>query len=132
MPGRRFIAMSASGLMAAGLTFLGPAGSSLAATDSPNALSQCPSGYFCLWSGTNYDGDLVFMARGTGVWFHLPAFGVTSFHSLYNHRSDRIFLHASGTGAPEQCYNAGDQARNFGPWYSTAQDVYLATTNNKC
>ncbi|MFF5446405.1 peptidase inhibitor family I36 protein [Streptomyces sp. NPDC012888] len=52
---RKFAAVT-GGMMLTGSLLAGTAGTAGAAPAAPQAPSDCPSGYFCVWSGQNYTG----------------------------------------------------------------------------
>ncbi|MFD8655096.1 peptidase inhibitor family I36 protein [Streptomyces mirabilis] len=61
----------------------GSAGAASAAEATPHAASDCPSGYFCVWSGQNYTGHRQQVA---GPNPDLTQFSVfQDFMSWYNH-----------------------------------------------
>lgn len=109
-------------LVAVGLTF----------TSSPPAeaaLSDCPSGNLCLWSGTNYTGTLK----------KIPTSGAYSsttlptIRSYYNKRSYRslLFSGASGTGS-SLCIPSNTASPNLSGWATSAKSAYLSATVTFC
>jgi hypothetical protein len=103
---------------------IGPANGEQAST---NSISQCPSGYMCLWSGTNYTGTLQkFSATGS-----YKAITLSVVNSVYNRRSDRTYLHEQSNGSGTYaCYNPGNRSSNVGGWLEDAEAVYLSTATN--
>lgn len=91
------------------------------------ALSDCPSGYMCVWSGTNYSGSLQkFSATSQRLTISL-----LSVDSYYNNRTRRTYYtqYANGTGN-SSCLSAGTRAADLSGWKNTAKGVYLSTTTS--
>ncbi|GAA3525141.1 hypothetical protein GCM10022234_22620 [Aeromicrobium panaciterrae] len=88
-------------------------------------IGQCPSGYFCVWSGTNFTGTI----WKTNTTSSYKSIGPSTIHSLYNNRTKRSTLYElSGGGGLSDCYNAGEQYSSLSGWRITANSVYLSTT----
>ena len=97
------------------------------ATASTDSLSQCPSGYMCVWSGTNYSGTMQkFSATGS-----YKAITLSSIQSAYNHRSYRSYVHEQSDGSGVfACFNPGNRNSNLSGWLENAEAVYLSTATN--
>ncbi len=109
-------------VIATGLTFGG-------SVPANAALADCPSGYLCLWSGTNYSGTLKKISTsGSYVSTTLP-----TIRSYYNKRSNRSVLYSgsSGTGS-NICISSNTASSNVTGWPSTAKSAYLSTTVPFC
>lgn len=92
------------------------------------SIGQCPSGYFCVWSGTSFTGSI----WKTNVTSSYRSIGLSTIRSLYNHRTKRTFFYElSGGGGLSDCYNPGDQYASLTGWRTTANSVYLST-NTLC
>ncbi|MFE9172507.1 peptidase inhibitor family I36 protein [Streptomyces kebangsaanensis] len=79
---RKFAAV-AGGVVLTGGLLAGSAGAVSAAEAAPQAASDCPSGWFCVWSGKNYTGH---MQKVAGTNADLTKFAVfQDFKSWYNH-----------------------------------------------
>ncbi|GHE75167.1 peptidase inhibitor family I36 protein [Streptomyces cellulosae] len=79
----RKLAVLATGVAMTGGLLAGGAGSAGAAPAAPSAASDCPSGWFCVWSGQNYTGR---MQKVAGTNKDLTQFVVfQNFKSWYNH-----------------------------------------------
>lgn len=91
------------------------------------ALSQCPSGYMCLWTGPNYDGTIK-KVSATGSY---KSIGFKTVGSYYNNRSKRTWLHATSDGSGTYgCLQPGARAVALSGWQSKAKAVYLATVTD--
>lgn len=103
---------------------LSPATGLQASTDS---LSQCTSGYMCVWTGTNYTGTIQrFSSTGS-----YKAITVGSIQSAYNHRSARSYVHEQSNGSGVfACFNPGNRNSNLSGWLENAEAVYLSTATN--
>jgi len=78
---RKFAAV-AGGIMLTGGLLAGSAGAASAEV-TPQAASDCPSGYFCVWAGSNYTGHRQQVAGSNADLTQYPVF--QSFKSWYNH-----------------------------------------------
>ncbi|MFI1168633.1 peptidase inhibitor family I36 protein [Streptomyces sp. NPDC020801] len=79
---RKFAAV-AGGIVLTGGLLAGSAGAASAAQFTPQAASDCPSGYFCVWSGQNYTGHRQQVAGSNADLTKYSVF--QSFKSWYNH-----------------------------------------------
>jgi hypothetical protein len=91
------------------------------------SLSQCYSGYFCVWSGTNYTGSIQrFSSTGS-----YRSINLSTVRSLYNRRSARTFLHEAADGtARYSCYGPGQRSSDLTGWRQTAEAVWLSTVTS--
>ncbi|MDG9707975.1 peptidase inhibitor family I36 protein [Streptomyces sp. DH10] len=79
----RKLAVMTGGLALTGGLLAGGAGTAGAAEAAPQAASDCPSGWFCVWAGQNYTGR---MQKVAGTNKDLTQYAVfQSFKSWYNH-----------------------------------------------
>lgn len=91
---RKKLAATAAGVMLSGGLLAGTAGAG-AAQAAAQAPSDCPKGYFCVWSGQNYTGHRQQVA-GTNK--DLTKYAVfQKFKSWYNNGSSCDFKWYSGT-----------------------------------
>lgn len=96
----------------------------LSATPAQAALSDCPSGYICLWSKPNYTGTLQKIST-TGAY---KSIGLSIVESIYNNRSKRTWLHAAADGSGSyQCLEPAARFSNLTGWHNQAKAVYLTT-----
>jgi len=91
------------------------------------SLSQCYSGYFCIWSGTNYTGSIQrFSSTGS-----YRSINLSTVRSLYNRRSARTFLHEAANGSAHySCYPPGARWADLTGWRQTAEAVWLSTVTS--
>jgi len=89
------------------------------------SLSQCTSGYMCVWSGASYTGTFKrFSSTGS-----YQSIGLTTVGSYYNYRSRRTYLHEKTDGSGYySCLNPGAKAAALTGWKTHAKAVYLSTT----
>ncbi|RSS80076.1 peptidase inhibitor family I36 protein [Streptomyces sp. WAC06614] len=85
---KKFAAV-AGGVVLAGGLLAGTAGPAGAAPASPQAAADCPSGYFCVWSGQNYTGHRQQVAGSNNDLTPYSVF--QNFKSWYNHGSSCDF-----------------------------------------
>jgi len=98
-----------------------------AATVTPLALSECPSGYFCVWSGTNFSGSVQKISSTNSY----RPISLTATRSYYNHRTQRTWLHEVPDGSGSTlCINPGATKASTTGWQTTAEAAYLATITN--
>ena len=118
----RIARLTASFLVAAGLVVASP-------TQASAALSDCPSGYLCLWSGTNYTGTL----KKISVTNSYVSTSLPTVRSYYNKRSYRSLLY-SGTGGTgsNACVSSNVASPNVSGWPSSAKSVFLSSTVSFC
>jgi hypothetical protein len=99
-----------------------------AAEVTPFLLSDCPSGYFCVWSGTNFTGTIQRFAATNAY----KPISLSATRSYYNHRSQRTWLHeVPDGGGSNVCIDPGVSRTSTAGWQTTAEAVYLATIT-KC
>jgi len=89
------------------------------------SLSQCPSGYLCLWSSTNYTGSFAKYANsGSYADINLP-----TVRSLWNNRSKRSFIYSGYDGrGSSACYGPGARTTSLSGWRILANSVYVSST----
>ncbi|MHA7961092.1 peptidase inhibitor family I36 protein [Streptomyces sp. L500] len=85
----RKVAAIAGGIVLTGGLLAGSAGAAGAAQSTPQAASDCPSGYFCVWAGTNYTGHRQQVAKNNRDLTIYPVF--QNFKSWYNHGASCAF-----------------------------------------
>ncbi len=91
------------------------------------AKSDCGSGYFCVWSSTNYSGSIQRFSSTNSY----RSITLSSTRSYYNHRSYRTWLHAEPNGGGSKvCVNPGGSVAVTSGWQSLAEAVYLATVTS--
>ncbi|KQY55810.1 hypothetical protein ASD11_15005 [Aeromicrobium sp. Root495] len=91
------------------------------------SMSQCPSGYFCVWSETNFKGGFQKFAATNS--YRPITSGATQ--SYYNNRTKRTWLHQDAAGDGSYlCINPGGSNSNTSGWQEDAQAAYLATVTN--
>ncbi|WP_311208461.1 MULTISPECIES: peptidase inhibitor family I36 protein [unclassified Aeromicrobium] len=101
-----------------------PAGAAIAPVE---AKSDCGSGYFCVWSSTNYSGTIQRFSA-TNSYRDIT---LNSTRSYYNNRSYRTWLHSnSDGGGSTQCINPRSSRSSTSGWQTYAQAAYLATIVN--
>ncbi|GAA1550755.1 MULTISPECIES: peptidase inhibitor family I36 protein [Streptomyces] len=110
---KKFAAV-AGGLALTGGLLVGGAG---AASAEPQAASDCPSGYFCVWSGSNYTGRRQQVA-GTNK--DLTGYTVfQSFKSWYNRGSSCDFKwfseknHSGSSSTVPRGFKKSDNAAHY-------------------
>lgn len=90
--------------------------------------SDCPNGYMCWWSGTNYSGT---MRKTAGTGTYHPT-GMSAIESYYNHRTKRTWLHQTSDGSGSYvCLKPGARSGSLPGWQGNAKAVYLAKVD-KC
>jgi hypothetical protein len=104
---------------------LGPA--TAAEQSSTTSISQCPSGYMCVWTGTSYSGTMQkFIGSGS-----YRSINFARINSAYNRRADRTFIHEESDGSGVYaCYSPGERNANLSGWVEYAEAVYLSTATN--
>lgn len=94
---------------------------------SPLALSECPSGNFCVWAGTNFSGAMQRIST-TNAYREIS---LAATKSYYNNRTKRTWLHDSPDGSGSTvCIGPGAQKVITTGWQTTAEAAYLATITN--
>lgn len=98
-----------------------------AAELTPSVISECPAGYFCVWSGTTFSGNMQKISATNSY----RSISLTSTRSFYNHRSQRTWLHAVPDGGGSNiCVDPGVSKASTTGWQANAEAVYLATITN--
>ncbi|MET9919245.1 peptidase inhibitor family I36 protein [Streptomyces sp. NPDC006435] len=90
----RKLAAVAGGIALTGGLLVGATGSAGASPVTPQAAADCPSGYFCVWSGQNYTGHRQQVAGKNPDLTKYSVF--LSFKSWYNHGASCNFKWYSG------------------------------------
>lgn len=104
-------------LLASGVQLVASAPASAVASD-------CPSGYMCWWSGTNYSGTM----KKTSTTGAYQLTGLSTVESYYNRRTKRTWLHEASNGSGSYvCLDPGARDGNLSGWQDNAKAVYLAT-----
>lgn len=102
-------------------------GSAAVAAPVPRSIGQCSSGYFCIWSGTSYTGSFQQFSAANS---YRPV-TLSTVNSLYNHRSDRTYLHEVSDGSGSySCYGPGAHVTNLSGWREHAKAVWLSAVTN--
>ena len=103
---------------------------SLIAVDSPanaGSRSECPSGYFCVWTATNYDGTR-YQFNDVGDYNLISADPIWS---AYNNRTKRTYLNKySGKSSTYSCFGPGDYDGALSNWQIHANSAFLSTYTN--
>ncbi|MEU0336751.1 peptidase inhibitor family I36 protein [Streptomyces sp. NPDC006193] len=105
------------GIALTGGLLAGGAGTAGAAQTGPQSAADCPSGYFCVWSGQNYTGHRQQVA-GTNA--DLTQYSVfQSFKSWYNHGASCDFKwysaknYSGSSGIVPRGYKTSDSASHY-------------------
>lgn len=95
-----------------------------AAPRAPATTSDCPSGSFCVWSRSNFRGEMQRIAATNS--YRTITLAATA--SYYNNRTKRTWLHeeADGSGA-SVCVGPGASRSSTSGWQHAANGAYLAT-----
>ena len=89
--------------------------------------SDCPSGYFCVWQNSNFEGD---MRKYNNV-DDYNLIGLDPIRSAYNHRTKRTYLNeGSGSSSTYSCFGAGDWDSSLSGWQLHANSAFLSTYTN--
>lgn len=124
-PSKTLVRVIAPSLLA--LATLTHPASSQAATAAPATLAECPSGNFCVWSGTNFTGGMQRISTTNAY----KSISLTATKSYYNNRSRRTWLHEDPDGGGlSVCINPGVSKGSTTGWQTTAEAAYLATITN--
>ena len=102
----------------------------LAAVEAPanaGVRSTCPSGYFCVWTGTDYNGSR-YQFNDVGAYNRINADPI---RSAYNNRGRRTYLNkGTGSSSTYSCFGPGDYDRSLTSWQVHANSAYLSTVTN--
>ncbi|KAA1374913.1 peptidase inhibitor family I36 protein [Aeromicrobium fastidiosum] len=121
-----FVAKSLPALLLGTVLFLQP-NIAQANEMSPNIMSQCSAGYFCVWSGTNFTGQFQRIAATNSY----RGITLTATKSYYNNRMQRTWLHSDPSGGGSSlCINPGAAKANTSGWQAEAEAAYLATVTS--
>ncbi len=89
--------------------------------------SDCPSGYFCVWTQTNYDGTR-YQYNNVGAY---NLIGADPIGSAYNNRSKRTYLNQnSGSSSTYSCFGPGNYDSALSGWQVHANSAYLSSYTN--
>ncbi len=89
------------------------------------SLSQCGSGYFCVWTQANFTGTI---QRFSSVGY--ATINVYRVGSFYNNRNRRVYLYANAAGNPNACFAAGAKRGNTSSWPTYAAGAYLSSVTS--
>lgn len=102
-----------------------PDGSTFTAVEAGvESYSQCGSGYFCGWSGTNYTGSF-YSTSGSGVTRSLSWYA----QSYRNNRGNAARL-SNNTSSAHLCFTPLQARASVGSSYYSADKVYLSSTTS--
>jgi len=86
--------------------------------------STCPSGYFCVWTGQDYEGA---RHQYNDVDDYNPI-SVDPIRSAYNNRTKRTYLNElSGSSSTYSCFGPGDYDGALSGWQVHANSAFLST-----
>ena len=97
------------------------------------SFGECPDGWVCLWSGTNYSGTMVkFQTRG--VWINLGPLGFNDDAESWRNRTNDDARVAEGTGGAGdlRCLKANTDGPSFGTFNNLASSIRIYTVNTIC
>lgn len=93
------------------------------------SISDCRSGYTCVWSSSLYTGTLV-QYRLPGQYIALPSFSIGSYANRYEKRA--TFYETAGGGGHSTCAAPGTQNAAVSGWLTAARSLYQSTTTTTC
>ena len=103
---------------------------SLAAVEVPanaGVRSTCPSGYFCVWTGTDYNGSR-YQFNDVGDYNRINADPI---RSAYNNRTKRTSPNkGTGSSSTYSCFGPGYYDRSLSSWQVHANSAYLSTVTS--
>jgi hypothetical protein len=103
---------------------------SLVAVDSPASAGSrytCPSGYFCVWTGENYEGTRR-QYNNVGEYNQI---NVDPIRSAFNNRGKRTYLNElSGKSSTYSCFGPYDYDSVLSGWQIHANSAFLSTYTN--
>jgi len=106
------------------------AAASLVAVEAPASAgvkSTCPSGYFCVWTGTDYNGSR-YQFRNVDDYNRINADPI---RSAYNNRSKRTYLNqGTGSSSTYSCFGPRDSDRSLSGWQVHANSAFLSIYTN--
>ncbi|RCH65516.1 hypothetical protein DT019_27395 [Streptomyces sp. SDr-06] len=111
------VAAMAGGIALTGGLLVGGAGAASAAQAVPQAASDCPAGYFCVWSGANYTGHRQQVAGTNNDLTQYSVF--QDFRSWYNHGSscDFVWYSEKNHGGSSGIIPRGWKVASDGAWH---------------
>ena len=87
----------------------------------------CPSGYFCVWSGEDFEGTR-HQYSAVGVYNQIT---MDPIGSAFNNRGKRTYLNQlSGKSSTYSCFGAYDYDYALSSWQVHANSAYLSTYTN--
>jgi hypothetical protein len=87
----------------------------------------CPSGAFCVWTGTDFEGSR-YTLRDVGDYNRISADPI---RSAFNNRGDRTYLNKGiGASSTYSCFGPRDYDRSLSSWQVHANSAYLSTATN--
>ena len=93
------------------------------------SISDCRSGYTCVWSSPFYAGTLV-QYRLPGQYIPLPSFSIGSYANRYEKRA--TFYETVGGGGHSTCVPPATSNPAVSGWSSAARSLYQNTTTTSC
>lgn len=93
------------------------------------SITDCLTGYTCVWSSPFYAGTLV-QYRLPGRYIQLPSFSIGSYANRYEKRA--TFYETVGGGGHSTCALPGASNPAVSGWLSAARSVYQSTTASSC
>ncbi|HEX5331312.1 MAG TPA: peptidase inhibitor family I36 protein [Cellulomonas sp.] len=93
------------------------------------SISDCRTGYTCVWSSPFYAGTLM-QYRLPGQYIPLPSFSIGSYANRYEKRA--TFYETVGGGGHSTCAVPGASNPAVSGWLSAARSVYQSTTTTIC
>ena len=93
------------------------------------SISDCRSGYTCVWSSPFYAGTLV-QYRLPGQYIPLPSFSIGSYVNRYEKRA--TFYETVGGGGHSTCALPATSNPAVSGWLSAARSLYQSTTTTSC
>lgn len=89
------------------------------------SITQCPSGYFCVWTGAQFLGN-VKRYNEQSQYTPIP---ISSTGSFYNNRSKRVYVYNAGTTL-SACYGPQASRSITTGWQSVIKGTYLSTATS--
>jgi len=93
------------------------------------SISDCRSGYTCVWSSPFYAGTLV-QYRSPGQYIPLPSFSIGSYANRYEKRA--TFYETIGGGGHSTCAAPGASNPSVSGWLGAARSLYQSSTTTSC
>jgi hypothetical protein len=103
---------------------------SLFAVEAPasaGSRSTCPSGAFCVWTRTDFEGSKYVLDNVSDY----NRINADPIRSAYNNRSRRTYLNqGTGSSSTFSCFGPGDYDTSLSGWQVHANSAYLSTVTN--